>query len=209
MSETITPASDVDLLALVGPTIRESLDGIDLPSYVIDAAGTLRWANSAASRLVGQRVGQPYLNCIPRDLHVRVKAHFARKVVGGTATDYDVAVLDSAGRRIELRIRSAPLRRHDEIVGVFGVAIPLTGTPSRPNVPGRATDGRELTPRQAEVLRLLAEGLNTEAVAERLGVAVETARNHIRALLRRLGVHSRLEAVVEARRRGLVGRDGS
>jgi DNA-binding NarL/FixJ family response regulator len=62
----------------------------------------------------------------------------------------------------------------------------------------------QLTPRQAEVLRLLGEGLSTEAIAHRLGVAVETARNHIRAVLRGLGAHSRLEAVIEGRELGLL-----
>jgi DNA-binding NarL/FixJ family response regulator len=61
-----------------------------------------------------------------------------------------------------------------------------------------------LTTRQAEVLQLLGEGLSTEAIASRLGVAAETARNHIRGVLRGLGVHSRLEAVVEGRERGLL-----
>jgi two-component system nitrate/nitrite response regulator NarL len=62
----------------------------------------------------------------------------------------------------------------------------------------------ELTPRQEEVLRLLGEGLSTEAIAGRLGIAVETSRNHIRAVLRGLNVHSRLEAVVAGRKRGLL-----
>jgi DNA-binding CsgD family transcriptional regulator len=52
---------------------------------------------------------------------------------------------------------------------------------------------------------MLAEGESTEEIAAGLGVALETARNHIRALFGRLEVHSRLEAVVEARRRGLLG----
>ncbi|HEY0414835.1 MAG TPA: LuxR C-terminal-related transcriptional regulator [Gaiellaceae bacterium] len=41
-------------------------------------------------------------------------------------------------------------------------------------------------------------------MAEELGVAEDTLRNHVRQLLRRLGVHSRLAAVVEGRRRGLL-----
>jgi DNA-binding CsgD family transcriptional regulator len=53
-------------------------------------------------------------------------------------------------------------------------------------------------------LRLLAAGYSTQETAERLGVAAETARNHIRAILRRLEVHTRLEAVVAARRHGLL-----
>ena len=61
-----------------------------------------------------------------------------------------------------------------------------------------------LTPRQLEVLRLLAEGSSTEAIAQRLCISKATVRNHVEMLLGRLGVHSRLEAVSLARREGLV-----
>lgn len=61
-----------------------------------------------------------------------------------------------------------------------------------------------LTPRQREVLALLAEGLGTETIASRLGLSKETVRNHVRAVLRELSVHSRLEAIAEARQRGLL-----
>jgi DNA-binding NarL/FixJ family response regulator len=56
----------------------------------------------------------------------------------------------------------------------------------------------DLTPRQHETLEHLAQGLSTPEIAARMQVAEETARNHIRGLLRELGVHSRLEAVVKA-----------
>ena len=59
----------------------------------------------------------------------------------------------------------------------------------------------ELTAREREVLELLAEGLRAGAIASRLGVSVVTVRNHIRAILRKLGCHSQLEAVAVARRR--------
>jgi DNA-binding CsgD family transcriptional regulator len=61
-----------------------------------------------------------------------------------------------------------------------------------------------LTPRQHEVLVLLGEGLSTAVMAARLGLSKETVRNHVRAVLQELSVHSRLEAVVEAHRRGLL-----
>lgn len=61
-----------------------------------------------------------------------------------------------------------------------------------------------LTARQREVLVLLGEGLSTAAIAARLGLSKETVRNHVRAVLQELGAHSRLEAVIEARRRGLL-----
>jgi PAS domain S-box-containing protein len=52
-----------------------------------------------------------------------------------------------------------------------------------------------LTPRELEVLRLIADGANTRLVATRLAVSPATVRNHVQSLLGKLGVHSRLEAV--------------
>jgi PAS domain S-box-containing protein len=206
MGEMTVEPGETDPLAVIGPDVRSVLDGVDLPAYIVDAGGTLSWANRAASMLLGDRVGESYLNFIPRDLRDRVRASFARKIVGGNATVFEVAVLNAEGDRVGFEVRSAPIRKADRIVGIFGLAVPLD---ERVRPVTRADDGGVLTPRQVEVLRLLEEGLGTDAIATRLGVAVETARNHIRALLRRLEVHSRLEAVVEARRRGLLGRDES
>ena len=62
----------------------------------------------------------------------------------------------------------------------------------------------DLTPRQQEVLELLAEGVPAKVIARRLGIAEVTARNHIQAILSELHCHSQLEAVAEARRRGAV-----
>jgi DNA-binding NarL/FixJ family response regulator len=50
----------------------------------------------------------------------------------------------------------------------------------------------------------LAHGFSTEQMAEAMNVSRETVRNHVRGLLRRLGVHSRLEAVTVGRSRGLI-----
>ena len=61
-----------------------------------------------------------------------------------------------------------------------------------------------LTPRQLQVLRLLAEGVTARGIATRLGLAETTVRNHIRAVLGELGAHSQLEAVARARAQGLV-----
>lgn len=61
-----------------------------------------------------------------------------------------------------------------------------------------------LSPREVEVLRLLATGTTTAAIAQRLGISVVTVRNHVQRLLDRLGAHSRLEAVARARERGWI-----
>lgn len=61
-----------------------------------------------------------------------------------------------------------------------------------------------LTSRELEVLRLLASGTSTTVAAESLGISTATLRAHVQAVLRKLGAHSRLEAVAEAARLGLV-----
>lgn len=58
---------------------------------------------------------------------------------------------------------------------------------------------RRLTPREAEVLELLADGKSTAEIAELLFLSVATVRNHIQNILRKLDVHSRLGAVAELR----------
>ena len=63
----------------------------------------------------------------------------------------------------------------------------------------------ELTPREHEVLERMAQGWSNSAVAASLGLSSKTVSNHISALFTKLGVASRSEAIVLARRRGLGG----
>jgi DNA-binding NarL/FixJ family response regulator len=73
----------------------------------------------------------------------------------------------------------------------------------------RAIDQRSngttvLTPRETDVLRLLADGLTHEQVGRRLQISAETARTHLRKACRRLGVPTRTSAVARAMRLGLI-----
>ena len=61
-----------------------------------------------------------------------------------------------------------------------------------------------LTPREKQVLDALADGLDGKEIAERLQVSIPTERNHMASILAKLGVHSRLQALVFALRHGLV-----
>jgi DNA-binding NarL/FixJ family response regulator len=61
-----------------------------------------------------------------------------------------------------------------------------------------------LTPRESEVLQLLAEGLSNRAIAYRLGISEHTVKFHVNAIMNKLGAQSRTEAAVRATRMGLL-----
>jgi two-component system, NarL family, nitrate/nitrite response regulator NarL len=92
------------------------------------------------------------------------------------------------------------------------VAVDLPDTASRANTCAAVDEGSRaahrlaahLTPRERECLRLLADGLDTSAIMGKLGVSRTTVRSHIQAVLFKLGVHSRLQAVSLALRHGLL-----
>jgi two-component system, NarL family, nitrate/nitrite response regulator NarL len=62
----------------------------------------------------------------------------------------------------------------------------------------------EFTPRELDVLRLLAEGHDTAAMSQRLGIAPHTVEWHVRHVIEKLHVHSKLQAVIAAARLGLI-----
>ncbi len=67
------------------------------------------------------------------------------------------------------------------------------------------TPAQQLSRRETEVLGLLAQGLSTCELSTRLELSVNTVRNHVQKAIRRLGAHSKLEAVAIAQREGIIG----
>lgn len=73
------------------------------------------------------------------------------------------------------------------------------------NATGTADDGEiALTPRETEVLRLVAKGFTQQEIAGHLGLSRHTVVDHVKSLYRKLNVSSRAEAALAATRRGLV-----
>jgi len=101
--------------------------------------------------------------------------------------------------------------RTDTALRRIGAEIGQLGLPDGSKDPSEkeAHDSRDcsltkLTPREIEILKLLAEGLSTKAISERLSVSRFTVRSHIEHALLKSGLHSRTEAVAAAFRAGLV-----
>ena len=71
------------------------------------------------------------------------------------------------------------------------------------NGKGEETPFEDLTPRETEILGLLAEGQSNKVIARNLGISDGTVKLHVKAILRKLSVHSRVEAAVLAVEHGL------
>jgi DNA-binding NarL/FixJ family response regulator len=69
-------------------------------------------------------------------------------------------------------------------------------------------EGLPLTPRELEVLRLLAEGIDPQTIAERLVISPKTVASHLQRVMAKFGVHSRVEAVARAYELGMMRRRG-
>lgn len=120
-------------------------------------------------------------------------ARIARE--GGPVRCHDLLVKAGRGRRA-VSLSTIELERPEGRLFLHVLTEPETR-----RIRGRAP---RLTPRQYEVLELLARGLPAKSVAARLGIRESTARNHVRAVLAELGAHSQLEAVATGRRLGLL-----
>jgi PAS domain S-box-containing protein len=178
--------------------------------FVFDDELTIRSWNAAAEALTGYAAGD-------------VVGRRCWDVLGGS--DETGALVCHAGcSHARLAREGWPVRCHDVVIrtetGGRRVAlstIALTGTDPRlflhvmrpaPEATAEQQDSGDpvdLTPRQLQVLELIADGQPAKAIAGRLGIAVATVRNHIRAILLELGARSQLEAVAQARKRGLLG----
>ena len=181
-------------LEQIGGDVEGALERISVPSYVIDPSGVVRWLNAAAMQVVGDVRGRHYTSVVAPEDTRRARELFARKVMGtAEVTDSEGVLLDGSGERITVEISSVPLRRRGRIIGVFGQLSHVPDSTPPPPDP-------RLTPRQAEVLRLLGQGRSTGQIADELRVSEATVRNHVHKVLRAMGVTSRLEAVALAQR---------
>lgn len=178
------------LRLLRGP-VPDALTRLPLPIWIADTTGHVRWMNVAAGSLFGRRVGTHFTSFIAPDGMSDARELFAQKILG--ALDETVQrTLDTPAGEAAAEMTSVPIRDDGRIVGVITLI-----RAERPCTEMRRPKPR-LTPRQNQVLQLLAQGLTTPEIAERLGIAEETTRNHIRLLMVELRVRTRLEAVVIA-----------
>jgi DNA-binding NarL/FixJ family response regulator len=128
------------------------------------------------------------------------RTEHARAVEAGAAgvlhKSADVDTILDATRRLG---EGETLLSEDELISLLRLA----GQNREEEVEARASID-QITPREREVLQKLAEGLSNKEIAARLHMSIDTERTHMMNILNKLGVHSRLQALVFAARHGLV-----
>jgi PAS domain S-box-containing protein len=179
--------------------VESALERVRVPAYVIDRHGIIRWINRAAEQLFGDVRGRQMTSALAPEERRRGRELFARNLLGPPeGSDNRGVLLNADGERFAAELSAVPLARGGHVIGVFGqVKAVEENQPPLPPHP-------KLTPRQTDVLRLLEQGHSTQQIANELHLSTETVRNHVRGLLRALGVHTRLEAVAVAHRDHLV-----
>jgi PAS domain S-box-containing protein len=181
------------------------VDSLVVPASLHDVGGRFVHMNAAAERACGssnaQLLGHHFTELLPPEARENVVAQFGRAAERGEPTDFETVFVDASGRLRGVRAQHLPLRDGDAIVGVLILAFGVGRQPSEP-IP-LEPDPR-LTPRQLEILNLIASGLSTAEVARELTLSTETVRNHLRNALKELHAHTRVEAIATARRLGLL-----
>ena len=185
------------VLERLGADVGRALTEVNVLAYALDREGVIVWQNHASEQFIGDVRGSHFNEFVVVDDRRRAQEAFTRKVLGKAPfTDYVVHVRRPSGQVVLVEVSSVALRKGDEVIGVLA----FSTKPPQPTDPA----ARRLTPRQLDVVKLLANGASTEQIAAELHIARETVRNHIRGALAELRVHSRVEAVAAARAAGLL-----
>jgi DNA-binding CsgD family transcriptional regulator len=183
-------------------TVLESVLGaLPVPAFAADVPGSFVWQNDASRAMVGDLLGVHYSQTIPSEELERTREIWTSVALGGESRRLTGIYQTPDGQPVRLEVIIAPMRREGEIVGVFGLVIPLDEDAEQ------GPPRKDLSSRQLEVLQLLVAGKSTRQIAEELHIAPVTVRNYVAGLLKALGARTRLEAVLIALREGVVSLD--
>ncbi len=180
------------------------VDRLSVPASLHDVDGRFLHMNASAESVLAKSIadmrGRSYTDPVPPEARESVEAHFRRAVGQRQPTDFETLFTDANGEVRGVRAQHLPLIEDNEVVGVLILAFDVR----RPATHAALDPPPQLTPRQREILELIASGRSTAEIARELTLSTETVRNHLRGLLRELDAHTRVEAIATAQRLGLL-----
>jgi DNA-binding NarL/FixJ family response regulator len=185
--------------------VASTTDGAQAVSLVMQSAPDVAVLDLEMPGLCGVRAVRDLRGQVPRTAVV---------VIAGRKGDLTAAEAMRAGAAVHLTKRDtrqpARVRAAVYVAGDGGRMVAPDGVPSLisaigDGAPARAASPkRALTPREREVLTLMADGGTNRQIAARLDISEQSVKNHISNLLRKLGARNRTEAAAVARRDGLI-----
>ena len=189
---------EFEVVAQVGTLAeaRRAMSGVEADLGVID----LSLPDGEGTGLIEElREANPHFAALVLTASLDRSEH-ARAVEAGAAgvlhKSADVDEILDATRRLG---EGETLLSQDELVTLLRLA----GQNREEELEARASI-EQITPREREVLQALAEGLSNKEIAAKLHMSVDTERTHMMNILNKLGVHSRIQALLFAARHGLV-----
>ncbi len=140
------------------------------------------------------------------------KKHPQTQVVMLTVYEDDASIMRAiqAGADGYILKKTAPVRLLQAIEEAAAGGMPMTPYVARQAIAlfksrlPQVAEPTDLTPREQEVLGLLAQGFSYQKVGETLFISIDTVRNHVRNVYQKLKVNSKAEAVAKAMKQGLV-----
>jgi DNA-binding NarL/FixJ family response regulator len=179
-----------DMLSAHGHSVLAEDEATDSTVWVLDAPSAL-----ALDALTAQRYSDSPRTAVVLSDDPSQPAQLARAGLRGWAC----LARDVDADQLDLAVRSAE-------AGLVLLDLPLavTSLSGRVAVAAPASLTEPLTPRELQVLQLVAQGLPNKGIARRLGISENTAKFHVASLCGKLGASSRTEAVTIAARGGLI-----
>jgi len=179
-----------DMLSSHGHTVFSDDESADDTVWVMDAPGI-----AALDALTAQRYTDLPRAAVVLSDDPTMPMQLARAGLRGWAC----LARDSDAEQLDLAVRSAE-------AGLVLLDLPMAATSLAPatTLSAPAIAAETLTPRELQVLQLVAQGLPNKGIARRLGISENTAKFHVASVCGKLGASSRTEAVTIAARRGLI-----
>jgi DNA-binding NarL/FixJ family response regulator len=209
----------VDDQELVRAGLRAILEssGVDVVGEAADGAAAVRLADELRPDVVLMDVRMPVLDGIEATRRIRLVGETAPRVLVLTTFDLDEYVFEAlragaSGFLLKDAPRAELLRAIDVIADGEALLAPTATRrlvedfarrrATAPLVSARSLD--VLTPRERDVLELIARGLSNGEIADRLIVGEATVKTHVGRVLAKLGLRDRVQAVIRAYEVGLV-----
>jgi PAS domain S-box-containing protein len=181
--------------------LGRAVDAAPAAVFVTDEQGRFVAANRYACQMLG------------REREELLSTHLADVVWGAdpppqldAGSAVGIAQLrHSDGSKVIVRYQVRALNGGDSPFAVWLATARHVGRSSQVDArSSRARDHDVLSAREIEILQLIADGLENEAIARELFISTETVKSHVRRILQKLGAHSRTYAVAVALRRAMV-----